>query len=202
MSGSSGDEPDDDEITGLGSAESEIQQMLGLFDAPAFARRGQDLEAALRRLETRCAGVRDAMLEMVRLRLRQWAAAAVGPEDWADTFDGPIAGLWSVAGADRDGPPRWADREATARRRRGAARDLIASVARFNRRWSKFVGGLDLAPVNRRIDGYNRYYVLEKECILGSHRLAARHFRPYEPLTVEGILDRHPLLPMPVLRNP
>ncbi len=40
------------------------------------------------------------------------------------------------------------------------------------------------------IDQYNRYYVLEKECSLGSARLAARHFTPKPPLTREALLER------------
>ncbi|MBV8607897.1 MAG: hypothetical protein JO034_10615, partial [Singulisphaera sp.] len=52
---------------------------------------------------------------------------------------------------------------------------------------------------NRRIDQYNRYYMLEKECCLGSARLAARHFVAREQLTHEGLLDQYPTLPVPDL---
>ena len=34
--------------------ETEVKEMMGLFDVPAFARRGQDLEITLRRLHERC----------------------------------------------------------------------------------------------------------------------------------------------------
>ena len=121
-----------------------------------------------------------AMLDMVRLRLRQWAGVATGPDDWAGAFAAPIAPLWPLCGAE---PPAWAAQPAPPRRRRAVARDLVASVARFNRRWAAFLDGLNLEPVNRQIDQYNRYYVLEKECVLGSARLAVRHFTPRARLT-------------------
>lgn len=178
--------------------DSETRQLLGLFDVPAFARRGQDLEYTLARLHARCARERAAMLEMVRTRLRQWAAVATGPDDWAVAFTAPIVPLWEAAGAE---PPAWAARPAPARRRRAVARDLAASVDRFNRRWPKFLDGLDLDAINATIDRYNRNYLLEKECALKSARLAARHFTPRPRLTREGLLDQYPTLTAPEL-NP
>ena len=65
----------------------ELRRMLGLFDVPAFARRGQDLEFHLGRLRDRCRHARDESLAMVRLRLRQWASACAGPGDWAGPAD-------------------------------------------------------------------------------------------------------------------
>jgi hypothetical protein len=183
------------ESTEMPVTDPELRQLLGLFDVPAFARRGQDLEYGLGRLRERCRRERSALLEMVRLRLRQWSAVARGPDDWSGAFAGTIASLWPLADA---GPPTWADRPATPRRRRAVARDLIASVERFNRRWVRVIEGLDLGPINRLIDQYNRYYVLEKECSLGSPRLAARHFKPRTRLTAETLLADFPPLPVPV----
>jgi hypothetical protein len=175
----------------------EMRALLGMFDAPAFARRGADLEYGLALVRTRCARERSGMLEMVRVRLRQWAGVAAGPDDWAPPFDGPVAPLWGPAGlAD---PPRWAGSPAPPRRRRAVGRDLVASLERFNGRWARFVEGLGLEAVNAMIDQYNRYYLLEKECVLGS-RLAARHFAPVEPLTAAALLDEFPPLPVPGLR--
>ena len=187
-----------DEPEGMPTVETELKELLGLFDAPAFARRGQDLEHGLGRLDERCRRERGAMLEMVRVRLRQWSGAVEGPEAWAATFAAPIDRLWPLSGAE---PPAWADRTAPPRRCRAIARDLVASVERFNRRWSHFVAALDLAPFNRMIDQYNHYYVLEKECVMGSSRLAARHFVPRAPLTAESLLARHPILPVPELKG-
>src|SRR3954471_13488802 len=133
-------ETPDEQLAHVPTVESEIKELLGLFDTPAFARRGQDLEHGLERLDARCRRERGAMLEMVRVRLRQWAGAVGGPEAWAATFTAPIDPLWPLSGAE---PPAWTDRPAPARRRRAIARDLIASVERFNRRWTHFVAALD-----------------------------------------------------------
>jgi len=178
---------DPDAPAPLEVADAETRQLLGLFDVPAFARRGQDLEYALARLDTRCLRERAAMLEMVRLRLRQWAASSMGP-------DSRTVPLWLASGSE---PSTWADRPAPERRRRAVARDLVASVERFNRRWTRFLAELDLDAINRMVDRYNQYYLLEKECVLGSARLAARHFVPRERLTPDGLLARYPTLPVP-----
>jgi hypothetical protein len=177
-------------------AEAEIKELLGLFDLPAFARRGQDLEYALARLHERCRRARHERLGMVRVRLRQWAGAVEGPGAWETTFAAPIDALWDLSHAE---PPDWAEAPAPPRRRRAIARDLVASIERFNRRWSEFIGGMNLDSLNRMIDQYNRYYLLEKECSLGSARLAARHFTPKTPLTQEGLMGDHPVLPVPEL---
>jgi hypothetical protein len=189
------DDLDPQEMPGV--TDPELRRMLGLYDAPAFARRGHDLQHVVGRLVERCRARRAALLAMVRLRLRQWAALAVGPDDWSDAFDQPVAPLYEWAGA---GAPDWATAAAPARRRRIAARDLASSLRRFNRAWERFIRDLDLKPLNRLIEDYNRYYVLEKECVLGSSRLAARHFAP-EPLwTAERLLAEFPTLLVPGVR--
>jgi len=187
-----------DDATPLGGVEAEIKELLGLFDVPAFARRGQEVEYARVRLRARCAGARSGMLDMVRLRLRQWAAAASGPADASRFFAVPIDPLWALAGAEN---PRWGVRPDSPRRLRAIARDLVASSERFNRRWARFLDALDLAPINRQIDHYNRYYVLEKECVLGSARLAARHFTPLPPIGLDELRSEHPTLPVPEPRG-
>ncbi len=189
-------EETEDSISPSLNVETEIKELLGLFDAPAFARRGQDLEYALARLHERCARQREAMLDMVRVRLRQWSSAVTGHDGWASRFDASIEPLWDLAGAE---PPAWADRPAPIRRQRTIARDLVASLNRFNRRWTEFMDRLDLEPLNRTVDLYNRYYLLEKECSLGSARLAARDFVPQARVTRESLIDAHPTLPVPGL---
>jgi hypothetical protein len=187
----------DEEGTPLGGIDAEIKELLGLFDVPAFARRGQDLEYSLARLRLRSRRVRDGMLDMVRLRLRQWASAADGPGTDMLVFASSIAELWPLAEAD---PPKWATRSGSLWRLRGIARDLIASAERFNRRWLDHLEGLDLGPINRQVDDYNRYYLLEKECSLGSAKLAARHFVPKIHVTLDELRLELPPLPVPVLR--
>jgi hypothetical protein len=176
--------------------ETEVNELLGLFDAPAFARRGVDLEYRIARLHDRCRAARDERLEMVRMRLRQWASSVPGADAWTDCFRTPIDDLWERCAAE---PPEWTDRPASLRRRRAVARDLVASILRFNHRWAQFVSALKLDLVNQTIDHYNRFYTLEKECVMGSARLAARHFVPIPPVTRESLLADYPLLPLPEL---
>jgi hypothetical protein len=187
----------DDEGTPLGGIDAEIKELLGLFDVPAFARRGQDLEYSLARLRLRCRRVRNGLLDMVRLRLRQWASAANGPGVDSLVFASSIAELWPLAEAEA---PKWAARSAPPRKLRGIARDLIASVERFDRRWLEHLDGINLDPINRQVDDYNRYYLLEKECSLGSARLAARHFVPKVHVTLDDLRRELPPLPVPVLK--
>ncbi len=181
----------------LYTTDPEMRQLLGLFDVPAFARRGQELEFALERLDARCRREREAMLDMVRLRVRQWASLSTGTDDFAPLDRDP-----SSLSALEASPLPWASSAGSARRRMNAARELIASVDRFNRRWSKFVLDLNLGPINRLIDHYNAHYVFEKECVFRSSRVASRGFRPRTQVTPEGLLDAHPCLPALALRPP
>jgi hypothetical protein len=147
----------------------------------------------------RCRQARLERLDMVHARLRQWARVVAGPEEWSSVFTAPIEPLWSLSEAE---PPRWAGSPAPRHRQFAVACDLIAAVERFNRRWKEFVESINLGPANGVIDHYNRYYVLEKECVMGSSRLAARFFTPIPPLTSERLLQDHPLLPVPALARP
>jgi hypothetical protein len=188
------DETDDSAQTF--SVDSEIKELMGLFDLPAFARRGQDVEYSLKRLHARCRLQREELLEMVRLRLRQWAKVATGWPDWSGIWCFPVDSLWDMAHSEE---PQWAVRPAPPRLRKAVARDLIASVERFNKRWEQFLEALNLDPINQMIDQYNTYYVLEKECVMGSPRLATRHFAPVPRVSVEGLREEYPTLPVPRL---
>lgn len=76
------------------------------------------------------------------------------------------------------------------------ARELNEAIERFNAYWSRFVQDVDFTEVNRERDKYNRYYVLEKECLLGSAILARRGFRPLPMADAEELLQELPLLPL------
>src|SRR4051812_20362851 len=103
---------DDAEDAPLISVDPELKELLGLFDVPAFARRGQDMEHVLDRIHARCRAQRQDMLEMVRLRLRQWSRVAGGPHSWSEVFAAPIQPLWELTHLEL---PRWADRQAPPR---------------------------------------------------------------------------------------
>jgi hypothetical protein len=78
---------------------------------------------------------------------------------------------------------------------------LQESLQRFNRRWQEFVPKVDLARVNELRNGYNRYYLLEKECAGHSPVLARRGFQRMEPLTTTELCRLFPLLPVPQLQQ-
>ena len=87
---------------------------------------------------------------MVRVRLRQWSSAVTGPRRLVVELRRPDRARSGPSPAPR--PPAWADRPAPIRRRRAIARDLVASLNRFNRRWTEFLDRLDSGtaePVRR-----------------------------------------------------
>lgn len=171
------------------------RKVFGLLDTPAYLRRAQRLESTLERLLTQCERRREELLASVRLRLRQWnrrvaeepAAMTKRSLECRDQLASVNASLF--APGDRTtshGPAAPAE---------VAWRDLLASLARFNRRWASHVERIDTREANKQIDDYNRHYLFEKECALRSASLAARGYRPIEPVTTEWILTRLPLLP-------
>ena len=176
--------------------EAEVRELMGMFDAPSFARRGHSMEFSLARLHDRCRSNRSSMLDMVRMRLKQWAQVSAGPDDWQNVFVGPIQELWPLSHAQE---PSWSESSQPLRRRRTVARDLVASVTRFNERWLRHLYQLNLDPINQMIREYNQFYIIEKECVLGSARLAARFFRPEVEVTVAFLVESHPPLPVPQL---
>ena len=82
-----------------------------------------------------------------------------------------------------------------------SAEGLCLSIERFNDRWSKYVHELQADTINHQIDRFNKYYVLEKECIVGSARLASRLFVPQPRIEPEWLLLQLPPLPVPRLRQ-
>jgi hypothetical protein len=175
-------------------SEAEIRELMGMFDVPSFARRGHALEFTLARFHDRCHATRSEMLDMVRMRLKQWTQASNGPDAWRDIFAGPISDLWPLSQAN---PPIWSESCHPIRRRQAIANNLIASTSRFNARWLRYLDGLDLKSINAMIHQYNQFYILEKECVLGSARLAARFFQAEPLLSTECLLQIHPILPVP-----
>jgi len=175
-----------------------FKQFASHYDAPAYVRRARQVEDAFNQLLARCRAQRDEWLKMVRVRLgllRMQAGDWAVLRPWLD--DGQIELL------DRlhiELAPRLHVRvEATASGRalRRSLRELAESIARFNRRWTEFLPTVNLAPINALRDGYNRYYLLEKECAIRSPRLARQGFLRLEPLTVVDLEAMLPTLPLP-----
>jgi hypothetical protein len=173
-------------------------QVAAQYDAPAFIRRARGVEVAYEQLLERCRRQRAEWLAGVRLHLGFLRA---GAKDWhalrpilAD--DGQIDVLKRLhAEAGEPEHPMTGPTHEAGRRR--VLRTLCASVERFNRRWHNYIAALDLSVVNALRDGYNRYYLLEKECAVGPARLLPQLFRRLEPVTAGEMLDRLPPLPVP-----
>jgi hypothetical protein len=173
-------------------------QVAAQYDAPAYIRRARRVEDAYEELLDRCRRQRAEWLFGVRLHL---GALRAGAGDWeglrpllADA--GQVAALERLH-AEAGDPEHPMDGPAGPRGLRRELRALAHSVERFNRRWRAFVDELDLTEINALRDGYNRYYLLEKECAVGSARLDPRAFRRLGPVTAAEVLDRLPPLPVP-----
>jgi hypothetical protein len=181
----------------------ELQELMTLFDAPAYVRRARRVEEALEQLLARCARQRHEWLEMVRLQVGQLREMAGG---WAGlrphlADDAQLRLLRdlhdAVAPALRLPVP-----PASPRAVRRALRELVESIERFNRRWVHYLSGIDVGPVNAVREGYNRFFVLEKECALRSPPVARRGFRPLPPLTPGEVASQLPPLAVPRLARP
>ena len=159
---------------------------LSLYDVPADVRRARAVEQAYDDLLTRCRQRREELLRDVRERLgrlRSSPAAARLAELEAAVQPLPESSATPLR-------PRQVQRE---------LQELTASVERFNAAWAEFLRRLDLSGVNDLREGYNRYYLLEKECAMRSPSLARRGYQPLVPLTLEEVAAAFPPLPVPQL---
>ncbi len=178
-----------------------IQHVLGHYDAPAFIRRARRVQEALDHLLTRCRQQRDQWLTMPRLRLgilRNLAGDWHRLRPWLLDEDQivllreleiELAARLRI----RIEPTSWE------RKLQRSLRALRESLATFNRRWLEFLPTIDLTSVNEARDGYNRYYLLEKECATRSPRLARQGFQRLELFTVQELTAMLPILPIPKL---
>ena len=172
------------------------------FDAPAFVRRAIAVEAAWGGLLERCRHERNRLLELPRIRLARFLKLL---ESWPA---GPSAicspdDLAYLTALNREWKPHLRSRVLPARSAGQITRalaELASSFESFNRRMANWLGEIDLEPVNRLRDGYNRHYLLEKECALRSARLAQQGFVPLEFVRIEDLFERFPLLRIPESR--
>jgi hypothetical protein len=179
----------------------EVQELMAQFDVPAYVRRARQVESAYEQLLGHCGRQREEWLPMVRTRVGQLAGLAPGWQALRPLVDGDDQLDLLGRLHDQLRPNlRVAIAPATsAGALRRAAAALRHSLERFNQRWRAFVGGIDLVPLNTLRDGYNRHYLLEKECALRSPRLAREGFRRLEPLTTDDLSQLFPPLPVPRL---
>jgi hypothetical protein len=176
-----------------------VQEIIGRFDAPAFMRRAKQVETSWSNLMEQLAKVRSEKLEIVRLRIGQLYALA---DRW-ETLR-----TWIVVEEDLVALQRLHDElqprlrmpllsTTSQRKLRSALCALLQAMTAFNQRWSKLLAKTDLKTVNAARDAYNRYYLLEKECALGSARVARIDFKRVEPATLDDLRKQFPLLRLP-----
>lgn len=183
-------------IAGRDDAANLVKQFLANYDAPAYARRARQVEDAYEQLVDRCRSRRAEAIQSVRLRLGVLKALA---GEWHALLEFlqceqvcRLQGLHNELGPELKVP---VERTAVPRVLRLALRELSESIDHFNRRWREFLESLDLGPINALRDGYNRYYLLEKECAMRSARLARQGFRRLEPVTVGHLVELFPAIP-------
>lgn len=174
-----------------------FRQMLGSYDGPSYLRRARRTEEAYQQLLAHCRKNRDDLLDMVRLRLAQLKALA---GEW-EALTGLVADREQLQALDRMHQqlnptlrmPVAATQAPQVLLR--ALQELGESIERFNRRWHKFLAEVDVRHVNRLRDGYNNYYVMEKECALSSPRLARIGFHTLPAISAATIEEILPCLP-------
>ena len=176
-----------------------FKRFLAQYEAPAYIRRARAVQAALDQLLDHCRRQRAEWLKIVRLRIGMLHALAgewdnlrpfLADDDQLDILRYFLAALASPLRAP-------VEPTTSARALRRALRELHESLELFNRRWQAFLASVDLTTVNELRDGYNRYYLLEKECAFRSPRLARQGFRRLEPLTLDDLAAVLPPLPVP-----
>ncbi len=194
-----------DEFASLGREDGDqmFKEFSTRFDAPAYIRRARQVQEAYDVLLGRCRRQREEWLKMVRIRLALLRALA---GDWPalTSWLSDAAQLQALQQLHADLAPQLRHRvepTTSVRVLRRALRELKDSIELFNRRWQGFLPSVDVGRVNELREGYNRYYLLEKECVIRSARVARLGFRPLEPLTVAELLAVLPLLPVPQLRE-
>jgi hypothetical protein len=189
-----------DEITIISRDDEKniLNRFAAHYDAPAYARRALRVQQAYEELLSRCRRKRDQWLEMVRLRLGVLRALA---EDFSrlSLVAAATEQIDTLRGLHDELQPRLrvpVRPTSSIPQLRQALQDLDQSILRFNRRWHKFVHELDLTAINQLREGYNRYYLLEKECAVRSVRLARQGFARLAPLRAEDLIALLPLLPV------
>jgi hypothetical protein len=180
-------------IAGHDPTEDMARYLLSRYDVPAYVRRARHVEDTSQDLLAHCSRQREEWLEPVRSHLALvWALFAGAPQDV--TNDEALGRALRELQAILE-PPVTPTPLFSSRLWRRALLQLREEIERFNRLWRDFLNELDLMPINRAREDYNRYYLLEKECAVRSMRLASRGYRPLDMMCVAELQARWPLLP-------
>jgi hypothetical protein len=172
------------------------QWVMGSYDSPAFVRRARHVRETYDRLLAHCGEQQEEWLKMPRLHLHTLRGLAGG---WDEICPDVISNhqLEVLRQLETRLQPSFRlaiNVTGSKRKLRGALGRLCDSLRTFNSRWSKFLTNLDLQAANEAREGYNRYYLLEKECALRSWRLARQGFQKLPPLTLNELTSLFPLL--------
>lgn len=190
-------------IPGRDDENALFKQFIAQFGEPAFVRRARRVKEAYEHLVYHCRHRRDELLAMVRLRIGilharagEWSALRpLLPEE------GQIERLQQLHSELKPHLRVPVEPTTSVRKLRATLRELIDSMERFNHKWREYLPTIDLTHVNELREGYNRYYLLEKECALRSARLARLGFQKLEPVTHEEIAELLPVLVLPRLHG-
>jgi hypothetical protein len=180
-----------------------VKRFTSHYNAPAYIRRAPQVEDAFEQVVRHCDKQRGEWLLMVRVRLGFLEALAgdwnrVRPWLRDDEQITILTTLVAMLTPRLRCPPKPVSSGLALRR---PLAELIRSIERFNRRWLEFLPTVHFTRVNQLRDGYNRYYLLEKECAIRSARLARQGFKLLEPATVADLMARLPTLPVPQLKE-
>lgn len=173
------------------------KHLLGQFDAPSYVRRGLEVEVAWLDVLAKLKRERRQWFEPLGRRLGEIKARAgdwrrlVGDNDQAVAA---LAQLETMLPCHLRFPPTRAWLILLHRRE---FKRWCRDAEQFNTYWRATAAAANLIPVNQRREAYNRWYLLEKECAIGSARLAVQGFQPLAPLTTADILAHLPELPIP-----
>jgi hypothetical protein len=182
--------------SGTGEDNQIRNQFLAHFDAPAYVRRARGVQEAFDQVVSQCRQQREEWLAMVRLRLGQLAAQA---GDWAVlqpllADEEQLRYLRELHGELNPQLRVKVEPTLSPRMLKRALRELNESIEYFNQRWRAFLQTVKLTYVNEVREGYNRYYILEKECSVRSPQVARQGFQKLEPLTSAALEAVLPLL--------
>ena len=175
-----------------------FQQVLGHYGDPSFVRRGRQVQQAFEEVVESCRTRREERLAFVRLPLGTLFALAGTVGALQEILDNSQQLATLTMLLDNLQPRLRLPPAPTGNRRvlRRAFVEVREAVERFNLRWQTYVTELDLRHVNEVRDNYNRFYLLEKECAVGSARVARQGFQRLSPLTPDDLLGILPLLPV------
>lgn len=162
-----------------------------LGELPAYVQRARRTEDAVAAAFREASRTREEMLSFVCLRLRQYLDSVPGPDPIHPTVRKIHEAVRELS-TFKELRSRPARRSAS----RVALGRLGASVARFNRRFRRFIEeDAPLDRANREIDGFNRYYPLERQAAIRHVPLDKLTLEAKTPLTREDLIRELPLLP-------